>query len=126
MYASRGLPIVCVGQEHAGAVDMVNGCAGVLECGGYEGEALLGLLRDVAVVCTNGTGARDVNVIANAYDIQAYTDSTGHMSLLFKGVKPTQQATLVFMRESYKTEEQTTRLIPPQVVLAPVRLHKLP
>jgi len=53
MDAANDLPIVRVGEVDAGAVDVLDGGAGVLESGGDDGKALLGLLGDVAVVCAD-------------------------------------------------------------------------
>jgi hypothetical protein len=64
--AACGLPVFSVGEIHAGAVDVLDGTACVLERGGDEGEALVGLFGDVGVVCAYGPGAGDVDVVADA------------------------------------------------------------
>jgi len=64
--AAGGLPVFGVGEIHSGAVDVLDGTAGVLECGGDEGEALVGLFGDVGVVRAYGAGAGDVDVVADA------------------------------------------------------------
>ena len=64
--AAGGLPVFGVGEVHASAVDVLDGTAGVLECGGDEGEALVGLFGDVSFVRAYWTGARNVDVVADA------------------------------------------------------------
>ena len=64
--AAGGLPVFGTSEVHAGAVDVLDGTAGLLECGGDEGEALVGLFGDVGVVCAYGAGAGDVDVVADA------------------------------------------------------------
>src|SRR5258708_25030429 len=54
MDADDDLPVVSVGEVHAGAVDVLDGGAGLLESGGENVEALFGLGSDVSVVCTDG------------------------------------------------------------------------
>src|SRR6266567_4015123 len=66
MDAADDLPVVSVGEVHAGAVDVLDGGAGVLESGGDDVEALFGLRSDVSVVCADGASAGDVNFIADA------------------------------------------------------------
>jgi hypothetical protein len=60
------LPVFDVREIHAGAVDVLDGRAGVFESGGDEGEALVGLFGDVGVIGTNGASAGDVDVVADA------------------------------------------------------------
>jgi hypothetical protein len=64
--AAGALPVAGVGQEHARAVDVLDGGASVFECGGDDVQTLLGLLRNVAVVCTDGPCSGDVDVVADA------------------------------------------------------------
>ena len=64
--AAGGLPVFGVGEVDAGAVDVLDGTAGVFECGGDEGEALVGLFGDVGVVGADGAGAGDVDMVADA------------------------------------------------------------
>jgi hypothetical protein len=64
--AAGGLPVFGVGEIHAGAVDVLNGAAGVLERGGDEGEALVGLFGDVGLVCAYRARTGDMDVVANA------------------------------------------------------------
>src|SRR5258708_19816012 len=64
--AAGGLPVLSVGEVHAGAVDVLDGAAGVLERGGDEGEALFCLLGDVGFVGAHGAGAGDVDLVAHA------------------------------------------------------------
>src|SRR5258707_14867722 len=64
--AAGGLPVFGAGEVHAGAVDVLDGTAGVLECGGDGGEALVGLFGDGGVVRAYGAGAGDVDVVADA------------------------------------------------------------
>ncbi len=61
-----GLPVFDVGEVDAGAVDVLDGAAGLFERGGDEGEALVGLLGDVGVFGAYGAGAGDVDAIADA------------------------------------------------------------
>src|ERR1700677_3929294 len=63
--AAGWLPVLGVGEVHAGAVDVFEGTTSVLEGGGDKGETLVGLFGDVGDVGTNGTGARDVDMIAD-------------------------------------------------------------
>ena len=64
--AAGGLPVLGVGEVHAGAVDVLDRTARVLECGGDEGEALVCLFGYVGLVCAYGAGAGDVDVVADA------------------------------------------------------------
>jgi len=64
--AAGRLPVCGVGEVHAGAVDVLDGTAGVLERGGDESEALVGLFGDVGLICAYRAGAGDVDVIADA------------------------------------------------------------
>ena len=66
MDVAGDFPVLSMGEVHAGAIDMLDGGAGVFEGSGDEEEALLGLLGDVAVVCADWTGAGDVDVVAEA------------------------------------------------------------
>ena len=66
MDAADGLPVVAVDQEDAGADDVFEAGAGFFEDGGNEGEALVGLLGDVALVGPDGAGAGDHDVGADA------------------------------------------------------------
>ena len=61
-----GLPVLGAGEVDAGAVDVLDGAAGLFEREGDEGEALVGLLGDVGVVGTYGAGAGDVDLVADA------------------------------------------------------------
>jgi hypothetical protein len=64
--AAGCLPVLGVGEVHAGAVDVLDGTARVLKCGGDEGEALVGLFGYVGLVRAYGAGARDVDLVADA------------------------------------------------------------
>jgi len=75
------LPVVDVSEVHAGAIDVVDGAAGVGEGSGDEGEALLGLIGDAGVVGSDGAGAGDMNVIADA-------DGSGEADDGFEGEVP--------------------------------------
>ncbi len=66
MNAACGLPVFGVGEEDAGAIDVLDGAAGVLERGGDDVEGLFGLLGDVAFVRADGAGAGDMDVVADA------------------------------------------------------------
>jgi hypothetical protein len=50
VYAAGGFPVFGMGEVHAGAVDVLDGAAGVFKCGGDQGEALVGLFGDVGFV----------------------------------------------------------------------------
>src|SRR5438270_6346164 len=65
--SSGGLPVFGPGEIHAGAVDVFDGAAGVLERGGDEGEALAGLFGHVGFIGAHGACARDVDVVADAH-----------------------------------------------------------
>jgi hypothetical protein len=64
--AARSLPVFYVSEIHAGTVDMFDGATCVFEGCSDERETLVGLLGDIGPVCPNGSGARYVNVIADA------------------------------------------------------------
>src|SRR5258708_36901580 len=66
MDAADDLPVVRVGEVNAGAGDVLDGGAGVLERGGDDVEALFGLRIDVPVGGTAGASPGDVNFIATA------------------------------------------------------------
>jgi hypothetical protein len=67
VYAASGLPVLNMGQIHAGTVDVFEGAPGVFQGGSDEGKTLIGLLGDVAIVCANGTRSGDVDMVADAY-----------------------------------------------------------
>src|SRR5690242_18434288 len=60
--AASGLPVFAAGEVHAGAIDVLDGAAGVFECGGDECEALVGLFGYVGFVRANRAGAGDMDV----------------------------------------------------------------
>src|SRR5260370_41953359 len=60
--AAGGLPVFRAGEVHASAIDVFYGTAGVLECRGDEGEALVGLFGYVGLIGAYGAGAGDVNL----------------------------------------------------------------
>src|SRR5438067_2060643 len=61
-----GLPVFSAGEVHAGAVDMLDGTAGVFECCGDEGEALASLFGDIGLIGADGTGAGDMDLVADS------------------------------------------------------------
>jgi hypothetical protein len=64
--AAGGFPVFRASEIHASAIDVLDGTAGVLECGGNEGEALVGLFGDVSLIRAYRAGAGDVDVVADA------------------------------------------------------------
>ena len=66
MDAAYDLPVLSAGEEHAGAVDVLEGGACILERGGDECEALVGLLGDIEIVGPDGPCSGDMNLIADA------------------------------------------------------------
>lgn len=66
MDAGDRLPVCCVCEEDACAVDVLDGGAGLFEGFGDEGEALIGLGGGIFVLAADWPGAGDVDVIADA------------------------------------------------------------
>src|ERR1700733_4327232 len=64
--AACRLPVFGPGEVHAGAVDVLDGAACVLEGCGDEGKALVGLLGDICLVRAYRAGAGDVDEVADA------------------------------------------------------------
>jgi hypothetical protein len=64
--AAHGLPVAGAGEVDAGAVDVLDGAAGLFEGGSHEGEALVGLIGDIGFIGSDGAGSGDVDVIADA------------------------------------------------------------
>src|SRR5258708_38868896 len=60
--AAGGLPVFSVGEVHAGAVDVLDGAARVLEGCGDEGEALVGLFGGVSLIRAHRACAGDMEV----------------------------------------------------------------
>jgi hypothetical protein len=61
-----GFPVGGAGEVDAGAVDVLDGAAGLLESGGDEGEALGSLLGCIGCVGSDRAGSGDVDVVADA------------------------------------------------------------
>ena len=64
--AAGGLPVFGVGEVHSGAIDVLDGAACVLKCGGDQGKALVGLFGAVSLIRAYWAGAGDMNVVADA------------------------------------------------------------
>ena len=64
MDAADGFPVFDVGEKHAGADNVVEGCAGFSESFFGDGEDAAGLSGCVFVVGADGAGAGEMNGVA--------------------------------------------------------------
>lgn len=65
--AADFFPVLGTGEEHAGAVNMLESSAGLVECGFDQLEHRAGLLGRREVVGSDRTGARNVDDVADAH-----------------------------------------------------------